>query len=98
MTLAPRPDRSMAGDFVLHREQPAADVDIADLMVMLDRLLSGRQAEPALGAGVVERDVQCPEDADGIFHERDDVILPADVSVHEQGEILANGFFKSQCL
>ena len=28
-------------------------------MVMLDRLLSGEQAELALGASVVERDVQC---------------------------------------
>jgi len=30
-------------------------------MVMLDRLLSGEQAEPALGASIVKRDVQCAE-------------------------------------
>jgi hypothetical protein len=45
---------------VLHRQQHATDVDIADLMVVLDRLLGGEQAELALGAGVVERDVQSP--------------------------------------
>ena len=34
------------------------DVDVADLMVVLDRLLRGKEAERALGAGVVERDLQ----------------------------------------
>jgi hypothetical protein len=53
-------------------------------MVVLDRLLSGKQAELALGAGVVKRDVQRPEGADGLFDERDDVILPADIGLHEQ--------------
>src|ERR1700751_2552633 len=54
-------------------------------MVMLDRLLSGEQAEVALGASVVERDVQCAEGAHGLFDERDDVILSGDISSHEQG-------------
>src|SRR6516165_9751173 len=52
---------------------------------MLDRLLSGEQAELALGAGVVECDVQCAEDAHGLFDERDDVIFSGDISSHEQG-------------
>jgi hypothetical protein len=34
-------------DFVLHRQQHATDVDVADLMVVLDRLLGGKQAEVA---------------------------------------------------
>jgi hypothetical protein len=54
-------------------------------MVMLDRLLSGEQAELALGASVVERDVQCAECAHGLLDERDDVILSGDISSHEQG-------------
>src|ERR1700758_4684419 len=54
-------------------------------MVMLDRLLSGEQAEVALGASVVERDVQCAEGAHGLFDERDDVIFSSDISSHEQG-------------
>src|SRR5215469_13441103 len=54
-------------------------------MVMLDRLLSGEQAELALGASVVERDVQCAEGAHGLFDERDDVILSGHISSHEQG-------------
>ena len=56
-----------------------------DLMVMLDRLLSGKQAELALGASIVERDVQSAEGAHGLFDERDDVILSGDISSHEQG-------------
>jgi hypothetical protein len=47
-------------DFVLHRQQHATDVDIADPMVVLHRLLGGERAELVLGAGVVERDVQSP--------------------------------------
>src|ERR1700730_9343462 len=54
-------------------------------MVVLDRLLGGEQAELALGAGVVERDVQSAVGADGLFDERDDVILPADIGLHEHG-------------
>src|SRR5262249_62335334 len=54
-------------------------------MVMLDRLFSGEQAELALGASVVERDVQCAEGAHGLLDERDDVILSGDISSHEQG-------------
>ena len=72
-------------DFVLHRQQHATDVDIADLMVVLDRLLGGEQAELALGAGVVERDVQSAVGADGLFDERDDVTLSADIVLYEQG-------------
>ena len=30
------------GDLMLHRQQDAANVDVADLMVMLNRLLSGK--------------------------------------------------------
>jgi hypothetical protein len=52
---------------------------------MLDRLLSGEQAELALGASIVERDVQAAEGAHGLFDERDDVILLGDISSHEQG-------------
>jgi Transposase zinc-binding domain len=48
-------------------------------------LLSGERAEPALGAGVVERNVQSAEGADGLLDECDDVILPENVSLHEQG-------------
>jgi hypothetical protein len=58
-------------DFVLHRQQHATDVDVADLMVVLDRLLGGEQADLALDAGVVERDVQSTIGADGLFDERD---------------------------
>ena len=54
-------------------------------MVMLDRLLGGEQAELALGAGIVERDMQSPEGADGLCDERDDVILSGDIGLHEQG-------------
>jgi hypothetical protein len=54
-------------DFVLHRQQHATDVDVADLMVVLDRLLGGEQAELALGAGVVERDVQSAVGAPTVF-------------------------------
>ena len=72
-------------DFVLHRQQHATDVDVADLMVVLYRLLGGEQAELALGASVVERDVQSAEGADGLFDERDDVILPGDIGLYEQG-------------
>src|ERR1700756_5129205 len=54
-------------------------------MVMLDRLLSGEQAELAFGASVVERDVQCPEGAHGLFDQRDDVILSGHIRSHEQG-------------
>src|SRR5262249_57330474 len=54
-------------------------------MVMLDRLFSGEQAELALGASVVERDVQCAEGAHGLLDERDDVVLSGDISSHEQG-------------
>jgi hypothetical protein len=61
------------------------DVDIADLMVVLDHLLGGEQAELALGAGVVERDVQSAVGADGLFDERDDVILSGDIGLYEQG-------------
>ena len=43
-------------DFVLHRQQHTTDVDVADLMKVLDRLLGGEQTKLALGAGVVERD------------------------------------------
>ena len=46
----PKHDR----DLVLHQQQHAADVNIANLMVVLDRLLGDEQAEVALGAGVVE--------------------------------------------
>jgi hypothetical protein len=60
-------------DFVLHRQQHATDVDVADSMKVLDRLLGGEQTELALGAGVVERDVQSAEGADGLFDERHDV-------------------------
>ena len=59
-TTGPKHDR----DLVLHQQQHAADVNIADLMVVLDRLLGDEQAELALGAGVVEGDVQRPEGAD----------------------------------
>jgi hypothetical protein len=52
---------------------------------VLDRLLGDEQAELALGAGVVERDVQRPEGADGLFDERNNVILPADIGLHIQG-------------
>ena len=72
-------------DFMLHREQQATDVDVADLMVMLDRLLGGERAELALGAGIVERDMQSPEGADSLCDERDDVILSGDIGLHEQG-------------
>ena len=48
-------------------------------MVVLDRLLGGEQAELALGAGVVERDVQSAVGADGLFDERDDVTLSGDI-------------------
>src|SRR6266478_2539327 len=54
-------------------------------MVMLDRLLSGEQAELALGASIVERDVQSAEGGHGLFDERDEVILPGDISSHKQG-------------
>jgi hypothetical protein len=40
-------------------------------MVVLDRLLGGEQADLALDAGVVERDVQSTIGADGLFDERD---------------------------
>jgi|SRR5580692_10751595 hypothetical protein len=80
-TTGPKHDR----DLVLHQQQHAADVNIADLMVVLDRLLGDEQAELALGAGVVERDVQRPEGADGLFDERNNVILPTDISLHIQG-------------
>jgi hypothetical protein len=72
-------------DFVLHRQQHATDIDVADLMVVLYRLLGGEQTELALGAGVVERDVQSAEGADGLFDERHDVILPGDIGLYEQG-------------
>ena len=49
-------------DLVLHQQQHAANVDVADLMVMLDRLLGDEQAELALCAGVVERNVQRPDE------------------------------------
>jgi hypothetical protein len=52
---------------LLHRQQHATDVDVADLMVVLDRLLGGEQAELALGAGVVERDVQSAVGAPTVF-------------------------------
>ena len=54
-------------------------------MVMLDRLLSGEQAEPALGASIVKRDVQCAEGFHSLFDERDDVFLSGDISLHKQG-------------
>jgi len=54
-------------------------------MVMLDRLLSGKQAELAFGASVIERDVQCAEGAHGLFDQRDDVILSGYIRSHEQG-------------
>src|SRR4029453_9029692 len=54
-------------------------------MVVLDRLLGDEQAELALGAGVVEGDVQRPEGADGLFDQRNNVILPADIGLHIQG-------------
>jgi hypothetical protein len=72
-------------DFVLHRQQHATDVDVADSMKVLDRLLGGEQTELALGAGVVERDVQSAEGADGLFDARDNVILPSDIGLYEQG-------------
>ena len=37
----------------------------------------------ALGAGLIERDVQSAEDADGLFDERDDVILPGDIGLYK---------------
>ena len=77
--MAPPPDRSMAGFSCF------TDVDVADLTVALDRLLRGKEAERALGAGVVERDVQRAVGADGLFDERDDVMLPADIGLHEHG-------------
>jgi hypothetical protein len=69
---------------VLHRQQDAANVDVAHLMVMLDRLLGRKRAELALEARVVERYVQSAEGADCLFDERDDIILPCDVSLHKQ--------------
>jgi hypothetical protein len=54
-------------------------------MVMLDRLLGGERAELALGAGIVERNMQSPEGADSLCDERDDVILSGDIGLHEQG-------------
>jgi hypothetical protein len=59
-------------DFVLHGEQHAADVDVAYLMVLLDLLLGCQQAELALDASVIERDVQPAEGCDGLFDEGDD--------------------------
>jgi hypothetical protein len=37
---------------VLHRQQHATDIDVADLMVVLDRLLDGEQTEMAFAAGI----------------------------------------------
>src|ERR1700757_1113213 len=54
-------------------------------MVMLDRLLSGEQAELAFDASIIERDVQCAEGAHGLFDERDDVFLSGHIRSHEQG-------------
>src|SRR5208282_6145310 len=51
------------------------------------RFAQSRFPDPlnGLGAGVVERDVQSAVGADGLFDERDDVILPADIGLHEHG-------------
>jgi hypothetical protein len=70
-------------DFVLHGEQYAADVDAAYLMVVLNRLLGCQQAESALDASVIERDVQPTEGCDGLFDECDDVIFPDNVGLHK---------------
>jgi hypothetical protein len=80
-TTRPKDDR----DFVLHGERYAADVDVAYLMVVLNRLLGCQQAEFALDARVVERDVQPTEGCDDLFDECDDVIFPDNVGLHKQG-------------
>src|ERR1700745_172632 len=59
--------------------------DVAYLMVVLNRLLGCQQAELALDASVVERDVQPTEGCNGLFDERDDVIFPGNVGLHKQG-------------
>ena len=46
---------------------------------------SGEQAEPALGASIVKRDVQCAEGFHSLFDESDDVFLSGDISLHKQG-------------
>jgi len=71
-------------DLVLHGEQYAADVDVAYLMVVLNRLLGCQQAELALDTSVIERDVQPTEGGDGLFDECDDVIFPGNVSLYKQ--------------
>ena len=58
--MAPTTGPEHGRDLVLHQQQHAANVDVADLMVMLDRLLGDEQAELALCAGVVERNLQRP--------------------------------------
>ena len=68
---------------MLHRQQDAANVDVADLMVVLDGLLGGEWPDLALGASVVKRDVECAKGAHSLFDERDDFILPGNVSLHK---------------
>jgi hypothetical protein len=64
-------------------------------MVVLDRLLGGEQADLALGAGVVERDVQSTVGADGLFDERDGPKLlciplsPLSTIAHEAASVSA---------
>jgi hypothetical protein len=73
--MAPTTGPKHSRDFVLHRQQQSADVDVADPMVMLDRLLGGEQAELGLDTSVVERNMQSAEGGDGLFHKRDEVVL-----------------------
>jgi hypothetical protein len=81
LTIAPPPDRRMAGiSCFMESNTPRM---LTPHMVVLNRLLGCQQAESALDASVIERDVQPTEGCDGLFDECDDVIFPDNVGLHK---------------
>ena len=70
--------------FVLHAEEHTEHVGIEGRRVTFRRLL-GHRPRNALGAGVVDRDVEAAEPRDGLVDHRTNVIFLADVSFDEVG-------------
>ena len=72
-------------DFVLHRQQDATNIDVADLSIMLDGLLGCEQSEVAFAARIVEGNMQGAEARDSFLDQGDDVLLPSDICLYEEG-------------
>jgi hypothetical protein len=72
-------------DFVLHRQHHAANIDVADLSIMLDGLLGCEQSDVPFAAGIVEGNMQGAEGRDRLLDQGDDVLLPTDICLDEEG-------------